>query len=296
MSQIAPEFVELQRARHEHPELYRGYPTGFRGLDEKIGSWLRDDYVVAGGMSGQGKTTFLITEAYSLAHMGVRWAWFGLEEEDIATVGRLFSIEGNIPRKMFRDIGLTPNEWPRVFETSEKLSQFECWFYYGARDMEELYEVVATLDVNCVILDYVQLMRGARIASKNNTRTQEVSEISGGLQRLKRSDGQSLLKLAAAQLNKEEGWLWSEDLLRDSDVALKIKDSLDTYGKAQENLRDLEVAKCRHGSEGIVTVGFNGEIGRFEDVNVRIVDATAEVARLNAQPFKPNGLPVQYEK
>jgi replicative DNA helicase len=268
MSQIAPEFVELQRERHEHPELYRGYPTGFPDLDLKIGGWQRDDYV-----------------SYGLARQGVRWLWAGLEEREMETVGRLFSLEGNVPRKMFRDIGLTQDEWPKVYKASDELSKFECWFYYGASDINELAEVVISLDINCVILDYVQLMKGARLGRNGSTRTQEVSEISGGLQRLAKGADRNLLMLAAAQLNKDDGWLWSEDLLRDSDVAIKIKDSLDDYGKAQENKRKVEIAKCRHGSEGAFEATFNGEIGRFETMNVRNVNITEEVKRLNEQPF-----------
>jgi len=257
LSVLAPEFFNLQVERHTHPEKYRGYSTGFSYLDSLFGGWGHNWNVVIAAKSGKGKTTLLCTEVINFSLNSVSWLWCGLEEEEMEILERLYAAEAKVPRKFFRDIGLTDTEWDKVGTACDTISNWNAWVQYGATDVAEIDTYVKELKPQIVIVDYVQLLNG----TPGHTMTQTVSE--SGKQLVRISKTHNVCTMIAAQENELGNVLWSQDIYRGAGVVLRIEDVLDSYQKPTPDRRKIAVSKSKYSGPGEFEAELNGDMGVF---------------------------------
>lgn len=253
--QLAQGFIELQKKRHEHPELYQGYKTGL-DIDRFTGGIQPGWQVYIYGKPKAGKTAFLSTLAVKLGKDEIPFLWVGLEETLHRTAGRIFANVANIGKDKFRDIQIADEDWSSMYEAATYISRFPSFWNYGAYTIEEVYKLCTDLPIQVLILDYVQLMLGTAM-----NKTQEVANFSRALRRLANGDvtGNPVTVVAAAQLNDEGQPLWSRDLNRDTDLCITVKGIDDGFGGFLPNKRILDITNARDADVGSVEVGFIGK-------------------------------------
>lgn len=133
--------------------------------------------------------------ALSLAHNSAlkyknSVAVFSLEMSKEQLVQRLLSMDAGIDQQRLRTGWIEEDEWTRIVEAGDKLSEANIWIddTAGISTMEmrsKARRLKAEHGVDLVIVDYLQLMQ-ANVGGRSENRVQEVSEISRSLKGLAR--------------------------------------------------------------------------------------------------------------
>lgn len=264
--ELMDEFIGMQQERHENPDKHRGWRTGIADFDSQFGGIQRGWYFVVAGKRKAGKTAMLTTMKRELGFQGVKFLSVSLEESNLQIAERQVSLQSGVDRNRFRDIALTPEDWKVVYQSANEIRQFNGWWSYGDDTVSTISNLVQELAVDVVLVDYVQLMRSPGASNK----VQEVGNISRDLKLLTLREV-PLTVIAAAQLNDEGEYLWSRDLGRDADIAVKLTRLDDQYGHLIENKIHCEIADSRHSGWAEFDLMFNGArslVGSFEKVSL----------------------------
>lgn len=265
--ELVDRFIALTKSKHEHPELYRGWPIGIELFDKITGGIGRGWYVVIAGQRKAGKTSMLTTITRSFGNQGVGFLRVSLEENNMQIAERLVSNVASIDRTRFRDVILTPDDFEEMEKAGNEIGRYGGTYSYGISTVSHLNEVINVVEPEVVILDYVQLMSEPGALS----RTMEISSISRELKKMTLRDP-PLTVIAAAQLNDQGEYLWSRDLGRDADLAIKLTRVKDEYGKDIDHKLKLEIADSRHSDTGDFEVAFNGArslVGTLSKIDIR---------------------------
>jgi replicative DNA helicase len=298
--QVLDKYFETPVSSDERAEELPFVPTGFAGLEEYLGGFQRSDLVIVGGRPSMGKTSLALNIARNAAvehHACV--ALFSLEMARDSLVQRLLSSESGIDSRRVR----LHTEWNRERERGDRWEDeekkimeatgvlSESKIYIDDTPMLRMGEMRAKAlrlsfqhNIDLVIVDYLQLMRGDR---RVDNRVQEVSEISRSLKGLARELNVPLL--AVSQLSRApEGRTSHEPQLsdlresgsieQDADVVLLIY--REEYYLKEEEWRiqhpeerfpreeaDVIIAKQRNGPTGRVKLRFHHELARFENIS-----------------------------
>ncbi len=187
---------------HERRGTIVGVPTGFSDLDRLTGGLQRSDLIILAARPAVGKTSL----ALSLAHnASVRHqqsvAIFSLEMSKEQLVQRLLSMDASIDQQRLRTGWIEDDEWERIVEAMETLSQANLWIddTAGISTMEmrsKARRLQAEHGIDLIIVDYLQLMQSSTGNKRNENRVQEISEISRNLKGLARELDVPVLALA----------------------------------------------------------------------------------------------------
>ena len=128
-----------------------------------------------------GKTSFALNIANHVAvKEKKRVAFFSLEMTKEQLASRMLSTEGEVGGTKLRTGKLTEDEWVRLIEAGDILSKTQIYFddTPGITVPEMKAKLRRLKDVDLVIIDYLQLMSGAK---RIDNRVQEISEITRNL-------------------------------------------------------------------------------------------------------------------
>ena len=286
MSVLIQEFIaEMKEAKNSKKEL-RGLPSGFTDLDRTTGGWQKSNLIILAARPGMGKTAFVLSMARNLAvEQRKPIAFFSLEMSAADLIMRLVSAETGIRNDKLRQASLTDFEWgelvekltaltdaPLIIDDTPGLSIFE--LRAKCRRLKQQY------NVECVIVDYLQLMSGGN-DSKGN-REQEISTISRSLKNL--SKELNIPVIALSQLNRSvesRGVTSKRPQLSDLRESGAIEQDADMVmfiyrpeyykldfddGTPGAGLADLIIAKNRNGGLKDVRLRFVAEQAKFCDV------------------------------
>ena len=172
--------------------------TGLRDLDRKAGALEPGTMTIIGARPGMGKTILGLEIALANAKIGNRVAFFSLEMPENQLTQRILSRELEIPLSRLRARDLSSDEWLRLQRGSDPLPLFID--DTAAITPLELQSKVAQIgNVDVVIVDYLQIMRGNKSNYKN--REAEVSSISRELKAISKHENCHVIALA--QLSRE---------------------------------------------------------------------------------------------
>jgi len=141
-------------------------------------------------------------------------------------------------------------------------------------------------NLGLVIVDYLQLMRGS--SSRDESREQEISQISGGLKALAKE--LRLPVIALSQLNRQvEGrnppkprmadLRESGAIEQDADViAFIYRDEVYNQQSRDQGIAEILVAKQRNGPIGDVRLSFRSEYTRFENLEEMLPELPADAS------------------
>ena len=176
-------YDSLQKLASEDKEKYIGIPTGFTDLDKVIVGLNKGNLIIVGARPAMGKTSFILNIARNIAVKSKRKVlFFSLEMSNEEIAKRVFSTEARVNSKKMKSGEISQNEWQRLAQAAASLNDCELYFDDSAvTSVSEMKAKVRRLkDVDCVFIDYLQLMT-ADSNRRSDSRTTEVSAITRSL-------------------------------------------------------------------------------------------------------------------
>ena len=258
---------------------YKGIPTGFSLLDKYMTGLNKSDLILIGARPAMGKTSFALNIARNVAVQAKKKVvFFSLEMVKEQLAQRILSTEARVESQKMRTGELTDDDWQRIAQATVSLNEAELYFDDTANiTVPEMKARVRKMrDVDCVIIDYLQLMQGTK---RTDSRVQEVSEITRSLKLMAKD--LKIPVITCSQLSRStEGrgkshkpqlsdLRESGSIEQDADIVLMLyRESYYDEEKNEtvvtdENKAQVIVAKNRHGGTGEIDLHWNGNYTMF---------------------------------
>jgi replicative DNA helicase len=297
--------VKAQLEQLAKQEGLSGIPTGFPSIDDSTSGWQNGELIIIAARPGMGKTAFVLSMARNMAvDHKVPVAIFNLEMTSDQLIKRLLSIETEIPAEKFRSGKLTETEWFLLNNKIDKVS--EAPIYINDSSMLSIFDLRAQArrmksqyNIGILIIDYLQLMT-AQTNHKSGNREQEISTISRNLKSLAKELDIPVIALSQLSRKVEERQDKRPQLsdLRESGAIEQDADivsfiyrpeyyKMDEWedGNPTQNQAEFIIAKHRNGKTGEIRLRFDGEFGRFSELN-NLNEEVTMASRMN--DVKPN--------
>ncbi len=271
-------------------EQYIGMPTGFSYLDKLLAGGLhRSDLILIGARPAMGKTSFALNIARNMAVKGKKVLFFSLEMSNEQLAQRIIATESRIVSSKFRTGEVNDADWEKLGLALQNLAGAELYFDDTANlTVPEMKARARSLkNVDCVIIDYLQLLSGTK---RTDNRVNEVAEITRSLKMMAKD--LKIPVVTCSQLSRGVAKNGSDhrpqltdlresgSIEQDADIVMMIH--RESYYKAKEegveeekqdgaNIAEIIVAKNRHGSTDTVKLAWNPEFTMFSTLE-RIKD------------------------
>ncbi|RJO64616.1 MAG: replicative DNA helicase [Candidatus Omnitrophota bacterium] len=279
LKEIIKENIETIDMLYQKKAHVTGVPTGFIDFDKQTAGLQPSDLIVIAGRPSMGKSALALGIAeYAGVTERLPIAFFSLEMSKEQLVQRMLCAHARVDAHNVRTGYLSPSDWPRLTAAAGKLSETSIFIDdTPAISMMELRAKARRLKANeniqLLILDYLQLMRGA---VNIESRQQEISDISRSLKALARElhiPVVAISQLSRAVESRQDHRPQLSDLResgaieQDADlVVLILREEYYTPTPENEGLAEIIVAKQRHGPVGSTKLTFIKEYTRFENL------------------------------
>ncbi len=285
MSEMSKEAMREIEKLYEKKEMITGIPSGFRELDSKTAGFQNADMIVVAARPGMGKTALCLNIALNAAFRSkVPVGIFSLEMSRQQLALRMICSDARVDFQRLRTGYLTQDEINRIVASVGRLSEAPIYTDdSGALTALELRAKARRMKkdkgIGMIIVDYLQLMRGATSRAGQDNRVQEISEISRSLKALAKE--LNVPVIAISQLNRAvesrtdkrpqmADLRESGAIEQDSDLILFIYRE-EMYAKAdtpeeRKGKAEIIIGKQRNGPIGVVDLVFLSRYTRFEDL------------------------------
>jgi len=256
-----------------------GVPTGFTELDEKTNGFSGGQMIIIAARPAMGKSTLALDVARAASvHHDATTVFFSLEMGRAEIAMRLLSAEATIPLQVLRKGQLDSRDFQKLAATQARIN--EAPLFIDDSPNLTLVEIRAKCrrlkqrhNLRMVVIDYLQLLSSGK---KSESRQQEVSEFSRALKllakelevpvialsQLNRASEQRADKMPAISDLRESG-----SLEQDADMVILLhREVTNDRDNPRAGEADLILAKQRNGPTGTVTVSFQGNYSRFQDM------------------------------
>ena len=262
-----------------------GIPTGFIDLDYKLSGLQRSDLILIAARPSMGKTAFVLNIAQHVAfRQNLAVAIFSLEMSKEQLVNRLFSLESHVDAQVLRTGNLSDTDWEKLIEGAGTIGNSRMIIddtsgisIAEMRSKCRKYKLELGLDL--IIIDYLQLMSGSGKGNndsrgrKNESRQQEISEISRSLKGLARELNVPVIALSqlsrAVEQRTDKRPMLSDlresgAIEQDADVCMFIyRDDYYNPDTEDKNIAEIIIAKQRNGPIGTVRLAWMPQYTRF---------------------------------
>ena len=265
-------------------EAITGLPTGFAVLDKLTAGMHAGDLIIVAGRPGMGKTSFALNVAHNACvDTKAPVAFFSLEMPKGPLVRRLLGSEARVDGNRIRTGQLHKDDWPKLADAAGTLSELPIWIDdTPALTLLELRakarRLRSEIGLSLLVVDYLQLMRSG---SRNDSREQEISEISRSLKALAKE--LVIPIIALSQLNRSVESRGIKDkrpqlsdlresgaIEQDADTILFIyRDEIYNRDSEDRGIAEIIIGKQRSGPTGTCRVRFFSEYTRFDDLAER---------------------------
>ena len=253
-------------------------PTGFLDLDYKLAGLQPSDLILVAARPSMGKTAFVLNIAQHVAFKaGKSVAIFSLEMSKEQLVNRLFALEGQVDAQALRTGNLKDEDWSKLIESAGIIGSSKLIIDDTAsisitelRSKCRKYKLEHGLDL--IIVDYLQLMTGS-LGGRNESRQQEISEISRSLKALARELNVPVVALSqlnrGVELRTDKRPMLADlresgAIEQDADVVMFIyRDDYYHKDTEEKNVAEIIVAKQRNGSVGTVKLTWLEQYTKF---------------------------------
>ncbi|MGB2661221.1 MAG: replicative DNA helicase [Candidatus Omnitrophota bacterium] len=280
MKDVVKDSIETIDQLYQRKEHITGIPTGFHDLDVKTAGLQRSDFIVLAGRPSMGKSALAIS---MLQHAGVvakmPCAFFSLEMSKEQLAQRMLCSIAHVNAHKVRTGFFSQSDWQKLIEAADKLSKSPIYIddtpSISALEMRaKARRLKAKHDIQLLVVDYMQLMRGA---SRSENRQQEISEISRSIKALARELDIPIIavsQLSRAVEQRQDHRPQLSDLResgaieQDADVVLLLLRE-EYYSPTEENkgIAEVIVAKQRHGPTGTIKLAFLPEYMMFSNLS-----------------------------
>ncbi len=285
MSEAVLESLERIAQIQENKGQLTGIPTGFKDLDSILHGLHKSDLLLIAARPAMGKTAFTLNLGVNAAvKSGKKVAIFSLEMPNTQLVMRMLSIISSVPMEKMQTGDFTHGELDRIYEASECLSKAEIYIddmpNITPQEMRsKLRRLKVEKGLDLILIDYIQLMQGAKAGRGADNRQQEISDISRSLKLLAREMDVPVIALSqlsrAVENRQDKRPLLSDlresgSLEQDADIVMFLhRDYYNEESPEQQNITEVLIRKHRNGSLGRVQLLFKTETQRFHDVETR---------------------------
>ncbi len=281
MESLVVELLDRVEEMSQNPNDITGVPTGFYDFDRMTSGLQPGDLIILAARPSMGKTALAINIAEHVAvNEGLPVAVFSMEMGASQLAIRIVGSIGRIDQGRLRTGKLTPDEWPRLTESIEKLRNVSLHIdETPGLTPSELRANARRLARQCgklglIVVDYLQLMSGS--SSDGENRATEIGEISRGLKMLAKE--LQCPVIALSQLNRSvetrtdkrpmmSDLRESGAIEQDADVIMFIYRD-DYYNKDSKDpgVAEVIIGKQRNGPTGTVKLAFLKPITKFESL------------------------------
>lgn len=275
---VVRSFEQITKAA-ERKEHITGLPSGFEDLDRYTAGMHAGDLIIVAGRPGMGKTAFALNVAMNACALRKQpIVFFSLEMPKEQLANRLLCSEARVDASRLRTGHLSRDDWPRLASAAGTLSELPIWLddTPGLSLMElraKTRRLKSEAGLSLVVVDYLQLMRSGM---RNDSREQEISEISRSLKGLAKE--LELPIVALSQLNRGVESRGNKDkrpqisdlresgaIEQDADTILFIyRDEVYNAESTDKGLAEVIIGKQRAGPTGTIKCVFRREYTRFE--------------------------------
>lgn len=256
-----------------------GIATGFLDLDYKTAGMQPSDLILVAARPSMGKTAFVLNIAQHVAFRDDRAvAIFSLEMSKEQLVNRLLSLESKVNSQAIRTGNMKDDEWERLIEGADAIGRSKLIIddtpgISIGELRSKCRKFKLEYNVEMIIIDYLQLMTGS---AKNESRQQEISDISRSLKALARElhvPVIALSQLSRAVEQRPDHRPMLSDLResgaieQDADVVMFIYRD-DYYNKDTElkNVAEIIIAKQRNGAIGTINLAWLPDYTQFANL------------------------------
>ena len=258
-----------------------GIPTGFMDLDYKTSGMHPSDLVLIAARPSMGKTAFVLNIAQYMAfRKDVTVAIFSLEMSKEQLVNRLFSLESYVDAQLLRTGNLKDSDWEKLIEGAGTIGRSNLIIddtpgisISEMRSKCRKYKMEYNLDL--IIIDYLQLMSGS-VGGRNESRQQEISDISRSLKALARELSVPVIALSqlsrAVEQRTDKRPMLSDlresgAIEQDADVCMFIyRDDYYNPDTEDKNIAEIIIAKQRNGPIGTIELVWLPDYTKFANL------------------------------
>ncbi len=257
-----------------------GIATGFVDLDYKTSGLQPSDLILVAARPSMGKTAFVLNIAqYAAFRSNITTAIFSLEMSKEQLVNRLFSLESRVDAQTLRSGNLSDEDWEKLIEGAGVVGRSNLIIddtpgisISELRSKCRKYKL--EYDLKLIIIDYLQLMTGG--GKSNESRQQEISEISRSLKSLARELGVPVVALSqlsrAVEQRPDKRPMMSDlresgAIEQDADVIMFIyRDDYYNKDTDMKNIAEIIIAKQRNGPIGTVNLVWLPQYTKFANM------------------------------
>lgn len=254
-----------------------GIATGFRDLDYKLTGLHPSELILIAARPAMGKTAFALNVAqYAAFRDNHKVAMFSLEMSNEQLVTRLIASESMVDSQMIRTGELRDSEWEKILEGAALIGNSQMIIDDSASSLAEIRskcrKYKQMFGIEMVVIDYLQLMTGSN-SRRNESRQQEISEISRGLKVLAKELNIPIIALSqlsrAVEARQDHKPMLSDlresgAIEQDADVVMFLyRDEYYNPDSEKKGLAEVIVAKQRNGSTGSIELVWLGQYTKF---------------------------------
>ena len=287
IKQVAINVLEKIEDAYKNQGTVTGIPSGFIDLDYKLSGFQPSDFILIAARPSMGKTAFVLNVVdYVSVRKNLPCMVFSLEMSKEQLVNRLFSLESYVDAQLLRTGNLKDSDWEKLIEGAGTIGRSNLIIddtpgisISEMRSKCRKYKMEYNLDL--IIIDYLQLMSGS-VGGRNESRQQEISDISRSLKALARELSVPVIALSqlsrAVEQRPDHRPMLSDlresgAIEQDADVVMFIYRD-DYYNKDTEHVNEAEIiiAKQRNGPIGTVTLTWLPQYTKFANSERKVVD------------------------
>jgi replicative DNA helicase len=263
---------------------YRGIPTGFTDLDNKLSGLQPSDLVVIAARPSMGKTALALNMAQNSAKKGTSVGIMSLEMSKEQLVERMFCSLLGVDSWKMRTGKLTDDDFAKIGGIMDDLNSMKIYIDDSVgNSITEMRAKARRLQMehglDMLIIDYLQLMSGSGTSYGQGNRVQEISEISRSLKGLARELNIPILALSQLSRAVEQrpsripqlsDLRESGAIEQDADVVLMLyREDYYEEDTDRAGITDIFIRKHRNGPIGRIELAFKKEQMKFVSIETK---------------------------
>lgn len=276
---IVENFKHLSEISGPDAAEHLGARSGFAQLDAITTGLNRTDLIVLAARPAMGKSALALNIAVNCCKSTKRdVVIFSLEMGKEQLVSRMLASEGRVNNTLLRSGDMKQEDWDKVAEAADVLSQLPIYLDDGAGvTVPQMKAKLRRMrNLGLVVIDYIQLMQSP---NKHTSRVTEVSEITRQLKLMAKELNVPIIALSQLSRSSEKredkrpmlsDLRESGSIEQDADIIMFLyRDAYYADSTEDKSVAECIVAKNRHGQTATVKLSWIGEYTLFSGLEFR---------------------------
>ena len=258
-----------------------GIVTGIAPVDKLLFKMENSDFVLLAARPSMGKTAFSLNILDNVAMVQRKpVGYFSLEMSADQLGQRMICSRAGVSLEDIKRGNISQEQLNILSRTAQRFAKAPIIMNDdGGLSIGQLMSIARRwkkeMDISCLIIDYIQLISGS--GKSNNSRNEEVSEISRNLKRLAKELDIPIIALSqlsrAVESRNDKTPMLSDlresgSLEQDADIVMFLyRDEYYHENSTKKNICDVIIAKHRNGSVGRAETFFKSSTTQFTAVS-----------------------------